>query len=117
MIRSFRCLGSSRQDIESMGFLLATGYVWPSAFLVPRYSCSWKGRLVPGAEAQVLVALNVRAEARTYLRGNGKNNGTSKSNGKNKGNSRFPAGMTKRKARAKAQEQQQRQRPRATTKA
>jgi hypothetical protein len=36
--------------------------------------------------------LNVRAKARTYLRGN--------SNDKNNGNSRFPTGMTTRKAKA-----------------
>ena len=49
------------------------------------------GEHVPGAEAHSVVALNVRAKARTYLR----NNDNSNDNG-NK--SRFPSGMTKRKA-------------------
>ena len=35
----------------------------------------WGRRLVPGAEARVGLGVDVRAEARTYLRGNGKGSG------------------------------------------
>jgi hypothetical protein len=42
------------------------------------------GKHIPGAKAQFAVTLDVRAEARTYLRSNSNGNGENNDNSKNK---------------------------------
>jgi hypothetical protein len=48
-----------------------------------------------GLKPPIVVGLDVRAEARTYLRGNGKVKSNGKGINNGKGKSRFPSGMTK----------------------
>jgi hypothetical protein len=66
------------------------------------FAVVWEGFLLsngnglPGAKALWLGVAIVRAKARTYLRGK------DRGNGKSERRSRFPEGMTERKARATA---------------
>jgi hypothetical protein len=52
-----------------------------------------------GLKPRFLADWNVQAKAWTYLRSKNKGNGKNKNKGKNKCRSRFPAGMTTKRAR------------------